>query len=100
MSLNADLTDASANSTPAAPIGGVTAPLDSTDRPIPLWPEGVVAVVAGVALLVIGLRHRTWIQRKATEAQRAVEEFQKQGGLDDLTHMAQQASQLLKGNER
>jgi hypothetical protein len=71
--------------------------LDSTDQPIPLWPEGVIAAVAGVALLVIGLRHRTWIQRKVTEGQRAVEEFQRHGGLEDLTQVAKQASELLKG---
>src|SRR5690348_10604230 len=100
MSLNADLTDvptsapARSGSSPDS-----AAPLDSTDRPIPLWPEGMVAVVAGIALIVIGLKHRTWIQRKAGEAQRAVEEFQKQGGLDDLTQMAKQAGQLLKGSD-
>nr|AQQ74439.1 hypothetical protein [uncultured bacterium] len=96
MSLNADPTAAPTRSNA---VPEVAAPLDSTDHPIPLWPEGVVAVVAGIALVVIALRHHTWIQRKAGEAQRAVEEFQKQGGLDDLTHMARQASQLLKGNE-
>lgn len=70
---------------------------DSTDRPIPVWPEGVAAVLAGITLLVIGLRHRTWLQRKGMEAQRAVSEFQKHGGLDELTQVAQHASDLLKG---
>lgn len=70
---------------------------DPTDRPIPLWPEGVLAVAAGVTLLIIGLRHRTWIQRKAEEGQRIVAEFQRQGGLEDLTQVARQAGELLKG---
>jgi hypothetical protein len=71
---------------------------DPTDRPIPLWPEGVLAVAAGVTLLIIGLRHRTWIQRKVDEGQRMVAEFQRQGGLEDLTQVAKQAGELLKGN--
>jgi hypothetical protein len=79
-----------------------TAPIpvhhDPTDRPIPLWPEGVLAVAAGVTLLIIGLRHRTWIQRKVDEGQRMVAEFQRQGGLEDLTQVAKQAGELLKGN--
>jgi hypothetical protein len=70
---------------------------DSTDTPIPLWPEGVLAVIAGVTLLVIGMRHRTWIQRKSGEVQRTVSEFQKQGGLDELTQVAQHAAELVKG---
>lgn len=70
---------------------------DPTDRPIPLWPEGVLAVAAGVTLLIIGLRHRTWIQRKVDEGQRMVAEFQRQGGLEDLTQVARQAGELLKG---
>lgn len=70
---------------------------DPTDRPIPLWPEGVLAVAAGVTLLIIGLRHRTWLQRKADEGQRMVAEFQRQGGLEDLTQVARQAGELLKG---
>ncbi len=70
---------------------------DRTDQPIPIWPEGVIAAVAGAALLVIGLRHRTWLQRKAMDAQRAVEEFQRHGGLEDLTQVARQAQEFLKG---
>ena len=50
-----------------------------------------------ITLLVIGLRHRVYLQRKARELQRAVEEFQKQGGLEDLTQVARQAGELLKG---
>lgn len=74
-------------------------PRDSTDRPIPVWPEGVLAVVAAATLLVIGLRHRTWLQRKGREVQAAVQEFQKQGGLEDLTQVAQHAADLLKGGK-
>jgi hypothetical protein len=70
---------------------------DPTDRPIPLWPEGVLVAAAGITLLIIGLRHRTWLQRKADEAQRMVAEFQRQGGLEDLTQVARQAGELLKG---
>lgn len=70
--------------------------VDTTDQPISLWPEGVIAAVAGVTLLVIGLKHRTWIQRKVAEGQRAVEEFQRHGGLEDLTQVARQASEFIK----
>lgn len=77
--------------------GAALASSDPTDRPIPLWPEGVVAVVAGITLLVIGLRHRTYLERKAREVQRAVEEFQRQGGVEDLTQVARQASEFIKG---
>jgi len=77
--------------------GTVPVRIDPTDRPIPLWPEGVLALAAGVTLLIIGLRHRTWLQRKADEGQRMVAEFQRQGGLEDLTQVARQAGELLKG---
>jgi hypothetical protein len=70
-----------------------------TDQPIPLWPEGVLVVLAGVTLVVIGLRHRLYIQRKVQECQRMMEEFQRQGGMEDLAHVARQASELLKGAE-
>lgn len=72
---------------------------DPTDRPIPVWPEGVVAVVATLALIVIGLKHRTWLQKKGREVQSAVQEFQKHGGLTELTEVAQHASELLKGSK-
>jgi hypothetical protein len=72
--------------------------IDPTDRPIPIWPEGVLAVAAGVTLAVIAFRHRTWIQRRMTEAQRAVEEFQRQGGIEDLTQVARQAADMLRGS--
>jgi hypothetical protein len=85
-----------ASVTPSA-TSAVTAATDSTDRPIPLWPEGVVALVAGIALLVVGLRHRVYLQRKGKEVQHLVNEFQRQGGLDELKQMAQQASEFLKG---
>jgi hypothetical protein len=71
--------------------------LDPTDRPIPVWPEGVLALLAGVTLVLIGLKHRTWLQKKGQEAQKVVHEFQKQGGLDELTQVAQHAAELLKG---
>ena len=70
---------------------------DGTDKPIPIWPEGILAALAGITLLVIGLRHRTWIQRKSREVQRAVSEFQRQGGLEELTQVAQHAAELVKG---
>ena len=71
---------------------------DGTDTPIPLWPEGVLVVLAGITLLVVGMRHRTYIQRKVTECQRALDEFQRQGGLDDVQQVARQASEFLKGS--
>ena len=71
---------------------------DPTDRPVPVWPEGVLAIAACATLLVIALRHRTWIQRKVTEAQRVVEEFQRQGGVEDLTQVARQAAEMLRGS--
>jgi hypothetical protein len=57
----------------------------------------VLVAAAGITLLVIGLRHRVWIQRKVTETQRMVEEFQRHGGLEDLKQVAKQASELVKG---
>lgn len=82
-------------------VGADTIPVpvrtDPTDRPIPLWPEGALVATAAVTLLIIGLRHRTWIQRKVDEGQRMVAEFQRQGGLEDLTQVARQAGELLKG---
>lgn len=90
---------------PAAADGkGVTAvtpastTVDPTDRPIPLWPEGVLVVASALTLVVIGLRHRAYIQRKVTETQRCLEEFQRQGGLDDLQQVVNQASTFLKGS--
>ena len=79
------------------PVSNVPARLSPAEQPIPLWPEGVLAVVAGITLLVIGLRHRVYLQRKAQELQRAVEEFQRQGGMEDLSHVAKQAGDFLKG---
>src|SRR2546426_281304 len=76
---------------------GTGAAVDPTDRPIPVWPEGVLALAAGITLLVIGLRHRMYLQRKGQELQRAVEEFQRHGGMEDLTQVARQAGELLKG---
>ena len=85
--------------TPASSAGASRFGGTSTDAPIPIWPEGVVALLAGLTLLVIGLRHRTWIQKKSGEVQRAVSEFQRQGGLDELTQVAQHAAELLKGSK-
>jgi hypothetical protein len=67
------------------------------DTPIPLWPEGVIAIIAGLTLVLIGVRHRFYLQRKAREIQRAVDEFQRQGGVEELSHVAQQAAELFKG---
>lgn len=72
---------------------------DPTDRPIPIWPEGVVAGVAVLTLVVIGLKHRTWIRRKVEECERAVQEFQKHGGLEELSRIARNAGELVKGKE-
>src|SRR5262245_53987280 len=85
---------------PAAVQAGETAAISrssATDQPISLWPEGVLALAAGITLLVICLRHRTYIQRKAQELQRVVDEFQRQGGVEDLTHVARQAADFIKG---
>ena len=76
---------------------GGAGPVDSTDYPIPIWPEGILALAAGVTLLVIGLRHRTWLQRKGQEVERTVGEFRKHGGLDELTQVARHATELFKG---
>ena len=86
-------------SEPAAASRGAPAgtPADPTDRPIPLWPEGLLAAAAGATLLWIGLRHRAFLQRKAREAQRMVDEFQRQGGLDELAQVARQAREFLRG---
>ena len=81
------------------PVNAGTSGSLSSDRPIPIWPEGVLAVAAGITLLVIALRHRVYLQRKVSEVQRALEEFQRQGGLDELTHVARQASEMLNGGE-
>jgi cytoskeletal protein RodZ len=70
---------------------------DPTDRPIPIWPEGVLAAAACVTLAVICFRHRTWLQRKVEEGQRALAEFQRHGGVEDLTQVAKQAADFLKG---
>lgn len=69
----------------------------ATDRPIPLWPEGLLAIAAGMTLIVIGLRHRVYLQRKARELQRMLEEFQRQGGLEELAQVARQAGEFLQG---
>lgn len=83
------------------PVSPPTPPLNrtppsSTDRPIPVWPEGVLALAAGAILLFVGMRHRDYLARKVREAQRAVDTFQQQGALDDVAHLAKQAASLFK----
>jgi len=68
----------------------------STDKPIPLWPDAVVGLVAGAVLLYIGLRHKDFLARKAREAQKALDTFQQQGAVDDVMHLAKQAAALFK----
>ncbi len=73
-----------------------TAPTEPPDRPIPLWPEGVVALAAGAALIYIGLRHRVWIQKRVADAQRAVETFQEGGAIEDIRVLAKRATDFLQ----
>jgi hypothetical protein len=56
----------------------------------------VLAVLAGATLLLIAYRHRTWLQRKSAEVQRVVEEFKRQGGVEDLGAVARQAAEFLR----
>lgn len=72
-------------------------PVNPAERPIELWPEGVLAALAGITLVVIGFRHRLYLQRKAQEIQRVVDEFQREGGVDEIKQVARQAAELLKG---
>ena len=69
-----------------------------TDKPIPLWPDTVVGLVAGALLLYIGLRHKDFLARKAREAQKALDSFQQQGAVDDVVHLAKQAAALFKAD--
>jgi hypothetical protein len=89
------------SSVPAAEPARAAHAVPSSDhpanQPIALWPEGVLLVAAGATLLLIGLRHRYYLQRKFDELRRAADEFQRQGGFDDLQQVARQASELLKG---
>jgi hypothetical protein len=70
---------------------------DPTNEPIEIWPEGVVAIAAIAILAYVGIRHRTWIQRKCGECQRAVDEFQRQGGAEELGQLAKTAVDFFKG---
>jgi hypothetical protein len=70
---------------------------DPTDKPIPVWPDGVVAVAAIAVLAYVCVRHRTWITRKVGECQRAVDEFQRQGGAEELGQLAKTAVEFFKG---
>jgi len=56
----------------------------------------VLALGAGLVLLAVGLKHRTWLRRRLRDAQRAAAEFQRQGGMDGLAQVAQNATELLK----
>ena len=67
-----------------------------TDRPMPLWPEGFVAIGALAALVFVGLRHRVWLQRKFNEAKRAADEFQKHGGTEEISQLARMAGDFFK----
>ncbi|MBM3458261.1 MAG: hypothetical protein FJX77_06990 [Armatimonadetes bacterium] len=67
-----------------------------SEQPPSVWPEGVLLVLAAATVGIIAFRHRVWVQRKVTEAQKLVTEFQQQGGLDELTKVAQQAVDFLK----
>ena len=80
----------------AAP--GASPVRDATDTPIPLWPEGVIALCAGLALLMIAVRHRVYLQRKVAQGQRMADEFQRQGGMEEVQQVARQAMELLRGS--
>ncbi len=70
---------------------------DTSDEPIGIWPEGVVAIAAIAVQAYVGIRHRTWITRKVGECQRAVDEFQRQGGAEELGQLAKTAVDFFKG---
>jgi hypothetical protein len=72
-------------------------PPDPTDKPIPAWPDGVLLLAASIVALTIALRHRTYLERKIHSTRRAVEEFRAHGGMDEVTHIAQSAAELLRG---
>jgi hypothetical protein len=82
-------------------VSGTSRPVlalpDPTDQPIPIWPEGALALAAGIVLAAIAFRHRKYIGRKALDVQRMAQEFQRQGGIDDLQAIARQATELFKG---
>ncbi len=89
-----DLATTSPERAPSAPDSSLLHP---AERPIDLWPEGVLAALAGITLVVIGFRHRLYLQRKAQEVQRMVDEFQREGGVEEIKQVARQAAELLKG---
>ncbi len=80
-----------------SPASATTEPADPTDRPIPLWPEGVLAGAAAVVLFVVALNHRSWLRRKAGEARRAIDALQEHAAADDLKALAREAGSFLKG---
>lgn len=83
------------NTAAATPVS--YSPPDPSDRPIPVWPDGVLLFGAIVTALCIGLRHRAYLERKFHSTRRALEEFQAHGGVDEVTHIAQSAAELLRG---
>jgi len=97
MSQADDPTSSPVAAEPSAPL--TAAAPNPADTPIPLWPEGVLALLAGGILLVIGFRHRIYLHRKYQEVKRAADEFQRQGGVDDLSQVARQVTELLKPSQ-
>jgi hypothetical protein len=83
------------NAASATPVAYT--PPDPTDKPIPVWPDGVLLFTAIVTTLCIGLRHRAYLERKFYSTRRAIEEFQAHGGVDEVTHIARSAAELLRG---
>jgi len=82
---------------PTAAVAPVSTTPDPTDKPIPIWPDGVLLFTAVVTALCIGLRHRAYLERKFYSTRRAIEEFQAHGGVDEVTHIAKSAAELLRG---
>lgn len=83
------------NAAAAKPV--TYSPPDPTDKPIPVWPDGVILFGAIVTALCIGLRHRAFLEKKFHSTRRAFDEFKAHGGVDEVTQIAQSASELLRG---
>lgn len=69
------------------------------DSPIPLWPDGVIAAAAGAVLLAVAYRHRRFLGRRVREAERAIREFQRRGGLDEVRNLCRQLGELARSDE-
>jgi hypothetical protein len=85
---------------PAPAETGATPPAaarKASDQPIPVWPDGVLAMLAAGTLLAIAYRHRGYLERQCNAARRAVEEFQRHGGIDDLTAVTRQVADFARG---